>query len=250
MLLAFAAAAIIGMVVAIFAYVATSPGPGPATSAGPSDAAKAGDWIRANIPPGTRLLSAGPSGPADYPTESLNATDQSWHAFTYLLAGFGQPAGDAAPVWQSSTPVAVFGHVQIRRILGVTPEQIVRARDADRTTRLQAGAQLLANADVVVSKTAGDVLRGGGLDLRAAAAVTVLAAKLPVTLNEIVVDPAEAAAGLPARSITVYVPDPRRAVLLLSGITGAMTPDVVKLGPNGEVALHWPLSLTPIPSVN
>lgn len=156
-----------------------------------------------------------------------------------------------ATVWKSSIAVAIFDDVQVRYILALTPpDQIQRDRDADHADRLGAGTALQNNPQLMSSPTAKAILAAGELDLRAAAVLTALVAQAPVMLNSIAVVAAEAAALLPARSITIYSSDPAAVTQTLSALATAFAPDQVNLGENGAIELHWPISVTPMPSVN
>lgn len=210
-------------------------------------------WVRDNVPIRSRLLTDGLAAPAGYHTGTLVTDGQDWRQFDYLItAQTKTPLADApiTTVWQSSTPAAVFDGAQVRRILLVPPEQIQRDRDADRTDRAKAGAALLRNPNVVASPDARVVLENGQLDLRAATVLTGIASQTHINLADVTVAGPEAAAGVPARSITVYATDPSRVSRLLGGFTAVFQPDQVSVGENGAIRLHWPLSFTPIPSVS
>ena len=216
--------------------------------------APAADWIRANLPNGIRLLADGFDPPAGYQPVSLATAGQNWNHYSYFVTATttAPPAGSAlATVWESSIAVAVFDDVQVRCILPLTPpNQIQRNHDADQAERMRAGAALQNNAQLMASPTAKAILATGQLDLRAAAVLRALVGQVPVMLNEIVVVAAEAAANMPARFITIYSSDPAGAARALSGVSPALAPDQVTVGENGAIELHWPLSVTPMPSVN
>jgi hypothetical protein len=214
----------------------------------------AGDWIRANLPTGIHLLADRFDPPVGYQPVSLVTAGEKWDSYSYFVTATttAPPAGSAmATVWQSSIAVAVFDDVQVRRILPLTPpDQIQRDHDADQVERKRAGAALKNNAQLMASPAAKAILATGQLDLRAAAVLTALVGQVPITLNEIAVIPAEAAANMPARFITIYSSDPAGVTRALSGVSTALAPDQVSVGENGAIELHWPLSLTPMPSVN
>jgi hypothetical protein len=216
--------------------------------------AAADDWIRANLPAGTHLLADGFDPPAGYQPVSLEIAGSNWKNYSYLLTSTTTaPLADSAltAVWKSSTPVAIFSDGEVRYILPQTPpDEIRRNHEVDRIERLQAGAALQQNPHLMASPAAKDILAAGQLDLRAAAVLTAIVMQVPFALNEIDVVAPEAAAEMPARSITVYSSDPAGFTRALSGVTAALAPDQVTLGENGAVGLHWPLSVTPMPSVN
>ena len=216
--------------------------------------AAADDWIQANVPTGTHLLADGFDPPAGYQSVPLETAGSNWKSYRYLVtATTTDPLADSAlaTVWKSSTPVAIFGDVEVRYVLARTPpDEIRRNHELDRVERLQAGAALQQNPHLMSSPAAKDILAAGQLDLRAAAVLTALVMQVPFALNEIVVVAPEAAAEMPARSVTVYSSDPAGFTRALSGVVASMAPDQVTVGENGAVGLHWPLSVTPMPSVN
>jgi hypothetical protein len=230
-----------------------APRPGGQSAATRLDSA-AGDWVRANLPAGIRVLADGFDPPVGYQPVSIAAAGDNWKNYSYLITTTtGDPSGDSelAAVWKSSIPVAVFDDVQIRLILPLmSPDQIRRNRADDRAERLQAGTALTNNPQLVSTPAAKAMLAAGELDLRAAAAVSALVGQVQVTLNKISVVQAEAAAGMPARSITVYSEDPAAVTQALGGLSTAFAPDQVTVGENGAIDLHWLINVMPMPSVN
>ena len=126
----------------------------------------------------------------------------------------------------------------------------MRSRDADRADRLLAGTALLSNPRIDASPQAQSTLTVGGLDLRAASALTALAGAMDVEVADLEDVKAEAVAGMPARSMTIHVGDSGRASAVLSGMTSAFRPDQVIATPDGTFRLHWPLSFAPLPSIH
>jgi hypothetical protein len=217
-------------------------------------AAAADDWIRANVPAGTHLLVAGFDPPAGYQPVTLETAGSNWKNYNYLVTSTtSDQLADSAltTVWRSSTPVAIFSDVEVRYVLARTSPDAIRSNhDTDRVERLQAGAALQENPHLMSSPGAKDMLAAGQLDLRAAAVLTALVTQVPFALTEVVVVAPEAAAEMPARSITVNSSDPAGFTRALSGVVTSMAPDQVTVGENGAIGLHWPLSVTPMPSVN
>lgn len=237
-----------------FTHTGAAPRPQAAstTTRQRSDAAAA-EWIRANLPTGIHLLADAVDPPAGYQPVSLAAAGKNWTNYSYLVTATNTapPADSAlATVWKSSVAVAMFDDIQVRYVLALTPpDQIQRDRDADDAERLRAGAALQNNPQLTSSPTAKAILATGGLDLRAAAVLTALVGQVPVVLNNIAVVAAEAAAKMPARSITIYSSDPATVTQALSGLAAAFAPDQVTVGENGAIELHWPISVTPMRSV-
>jgi hypothetical protein len=212
----------------------------------------AAEWMRSNLPEGTTLLTDAQAAPPGFTNSPVGQPDQDWHAFDYLLTKPGDPPLDTkvAAVWRASVPVAVFPTVQVRRIIQTAPEETLRTREADRADRLVAGTALLSNPHIMASPQAQTTLAAGGLDLRAAATLTAISGALDVAVVDIEQVKAEAAAGMPARSMTIHAVDPGRVNTVLSGLTAAFRADQVIVTPDGTFRLHWPLSFAPLPSVN
>lgn len=224
----------------------------PPLTAAPTVEPAAAEWIRGNLPSDTRLLTDGPSPPPDYTATPISASGIDVRNFDYLLTSpRSDPPPDAAvaPVWQHSIPVAVFEKVQVRRIERTPADAILRSREADRADRLTAGTALLENPGMVIAPQPEAILAAGGLDLRAAATLTAIAGATAVNLTDIEHISAEAAAGMPARSLAVQVADVGKANVVLSGLTVAFRPDRVVAAGDGVMRLHWPLSVAPLPSI-
>lgn len=242
-------------IVATFAWATTNPRPlgVDASISTPTADADAADWVRSNIPSDAKFLTNGHAVPSGYPNSPIDQSDQDWHDFDYLLTSPGaDPPLDAsvAAVWESSIPVAVFPDVQVRRILRTPLAETIRTREADRADRLVAGTALLSNPRIAPSAQAQAIIAAGGLDLRAAATLTALAGSIPVYVANVEDVTAEAAAGMPARAITVHVADVTKGNTVVSGMTAAFRPDQVTATPDGTFRLHWPLRFDPLPSVN
>jgi hypothetical protein len=218
----------------------------------PTADADALDWMRENLPVDAKLLTDGHPVPAGYSGSPVGSS-QDWRTFDYLLTAPGiDPPLDTSvtQVWQSSVPIAIFPTVQVRRILQTPLAETLRTREADRADRLVAGTALLSNPNITASPQAQAGLTSGGLDLRAAATLTALAGAMPVYVANMEDVKAEAAAGLPARSMTVQVTNADKANTVISGMTAAFRAEQVTGTPDGTFRLHWPLRFAPLPSVN
>lgn len=235
-----------------FAVARPEPAPAsdPVVAATPC-APEASAWIRANVPTSSKLLTDGCAPPPGYPTSAITRA-QDWRDFDYLLTTHtGAPEGDAvaSPVLTSSLAVAVFDGVQVRRIVASEPGDPPPSRDADLDARLRAGRDLLRNPLITVSAIAQPVISRGELDLRAAAVLSALAGQLNVTLQDVTSVAAEAAAGVPARAVTIYTTDPARTLRMLAAFDPALRPGQTSTRENGAIALLWNLSTAPTPTV-
>jgi hypothetical protein len=238
-----------------FTHTSAAPRPYPAgTRTQQHSGTAVDDWIRANLPAGIHLLADGFDPPAGYRSVALATAGANWKNYSYFVTSrTSDPSTGStlATVWKSSTAVAIFDDVQVRYVLPLTPpDEIQRNHDLDRVERLRAGEALQHNAHLTSSPAAKHILATGQLDLRAAAVITALVNQAPVALNKITVVAPEAAAEMPARAVTIYSSDPAGVTRALSGVSPALAPDQVTVGENGALDLHWPLSVTPMPSVN
>jgi len=164
-------------------------------------------WVRANLSASARVLGEGPVvaalAAAGFPAESIATTGANWRDFNYVITS--SAANALGPARQSSSPVAVFAGLEVRQIVTHDLVGLLQARladRADRADRLMAGAALLRNPALASAAQPKTVLVDGDLDMRPAAVLVALGAQARVDLDAIDVVPAEAAAALPARSIS------------------------------------------------
>jgi MinD-like ATPase involved in chromosome partitioning or flagellar assembly len=213
------------------------------------------DWLRANVPAGTHVLTDGATSPTDYPGTPLPTAGQGWRDYSYLMTDSTSVAAPSdaarAAVWTASIAVAVFDDVQIRRILvQLSPDQIQHYRDIDRDDRRRAADALQSNPRVALSSNARQVLERGDLDQRPAVVIAGLTEQTSVTVVDIGIVEPEAAAGVPAHSAAISTPDPTATTTSVRAVLPLLAPDRIELDPTGVIHLHWPLNVTPIPSVN
>ena len=126
---------------------------------------------------------------------------------TYWLVSSGATGASAAAI-ATAVPVARFGSGATAdevglMLAGATPARRDAAIASDRSNRLAADAALAANQAIQTGPTVHRMLRRGGLDLRAASMLALLADAGPVRVRSLPIDPAEAAAGRPARTVVV-----------------------------------------------
>jgi hypothetical protein len=248
------AACVVGTVSWFFASHTVQPATPRSISAPAPPAPKdADDWMRANLPTSSRLLTDGTAAPVGYPTSSMSEA-QNWRDFDYLLTtqtGAPLPDAAAAPVWPWSTPVALFDGLQVRHIASDEgPDATPVDTNADLADRKRAGEALLLNPHLNVSAAARSELEKGNVDLRVGAVLSGLSSQFDLALQDVTPVPVEASAGTPARQVTIYTPDTGRAMRNLNAFDPALKPDRIVVGEFGAIGLHWPLSFSPIPSVN
>jgi hypothetical protein len=155
--------------------------------------------------------------------------------------------GSAARI--SSVPVAVFGpatrHVEVRMIVSGSASSLEHRMARDARDRLAAGKALLANHRLTAEPEPREVLRAGGLDIRAAAVLTLLAKKTDVNVSRLAVDQPEAAAGSPARTVTISLRDPKALSETLRMLPRAYTPSAVAQTSGRSRELTWSVGLAP-----
>lgn len=147
-----------------------------------------------------------------------------------------------------SAPIAAFGtgteQVVVRQTTS-TP-QVTRAAHHAAGVRQRAAQerQLLENKRLRVNSDGAAVLRSGGLDLRAAAVLALLADAAPLQV-QIVVDPAERAAGVPARQLLIRSSAPDKAHGVLAALPAAYRLASDQQQSNGFERLVWPIDPDP-----
>jgi pyruvate/2-oxoglutarate dehydrogenase complex dihydrolipoamide acyltransferase (E2) component len=149
----------------------------------------------------------------------------------------------------SMLPVAVFGSGPTRvQVCQIEPEPA--ATLAARLSGLAhdetaAEAALLSNPRVHVAPAARRVLATRALDMRAATVIAQLAANTKVSIDAINQAPAEAAAGRPARALTVSVGQPAVLSDTLRMLPAVYAPLTVATRANGQTRIDWPIGLAP-----
>jgi hypothetical protein len=181
----------------------------------------------------------------------------SWKQSGYVLstptlrAAASRSGVDAAAL-ASSVPVASFGpttgRVEVRQVVSdpAAAQQVSVLRHDDADTRRQAGTQLLSNHGIAVAAQPRAQLLAGRLDLRAAVVLAVLADSGPVQLTAVVADPAEAAVGLPARSIRIEGAALAELPGLVKTLGAQYRPNSPRHESDGSWLVSWPLASTPV----
>jgi len=257
----------IGMV--IWVWVGFHP---PAPELAHSDEQTAAEkWLAANVPYESRvtadafvtsdLVRAGRvrPEPVDY-IRICSSVDGSlpfgsWRDFDYLVSTASTRVDSAIlpPLEQalrSSIAVAIFGsgshRVEVRQILPRGIDGVDVRRSADAQARRRAEAALLHNRRVLVDLAAVGVLEAGGLDLRAATVLALMADRELLRVDAIDSDPAETAARLPARTVEITVTQPTLVADTVRGLPTDYRPQLVRtLGPMRS-QLVWPIAVAPV----
>jgi hypothetical protein len=179
----------------------------------------------------------------------------SWRDFDYLVSTASTRVDSAIlPVLEqalsSSISVAIFGdgpdRVEVRQILPRGTDGVDVRRSADQQARQRAEEALLHNRRVQVDLAAAQVLEAGGLDLRAATVLALMADQALLQVDAIDSDPAETAAGLPARTVKITVTQPTLVADTVGSLPTDFRPQLVrKLGPTRS-QLVWPIAVAPV----
>jgi hypothetical protein len=158
-------------------------------------------------------------------------------------------AGSLAAGQRASLPVASFGtgaaRVEVCLVVPGAQAALAARIKRDLHERALAAAALLRNPRVTATASARAALRRGQLDMRAATLLALLAARTPVRVDTIMIRSPEAAAGRPARSISVSVTDPAALTATTRMLTGDYTPARVTAAGGGATRLDWRVGLAP-----
>jgi hypothetical protein len=204
-------------------------------------AEQAAEWSVTNLPPHTPVFSA--SSPAGGLAGLRPVT--TCPRGGYLLVDAALRSRSAEPEVRHclarSFTVARFGSgsssAEVRSIaakVGAVTNAWRRALAAGR----RGGAALAANPYVLASPAVRGQLRAGRLDLRAEALLALLAGRGRIRVLEIIADPAEAAAGRPARFVTVEAAEPVFGVDL-TAIAPAYRPSTITRLPGARAGFGW-----------
>ena len=149
----------------------------------------------------------------------------------------------------SSVPLAVFGpaagRVEVRMVVPGSTSSLDARMARDAHDRVGAGRALLANPRVTTDPAPQAVLRDGRLDMRAATALALLATNTDVHVKRLALDQPEAAAGRPARTVTLSVRNTSALTQTLRMLPHAYAPSGVSAPVGGSCELTWSVGLAP-----
>lgn len=172
-------------------------------------------WVRANLP-----LSASIVAPPDVAKSLLAAKYGHAHSDSNL-AGLGpknvsylvgEPTvvdrvGALRGLVSATAPLAIFGsgngQTMIGQVFSGGAGNLARKLSADAKLRAEEGSDILRNSRIRADAGTRKVLAAGLLDSRAGALLVTMAINQVVTVSDPQRDPAEAAAGLPYRTVTI-----------------------------------------------
>ena len=147
-----------------------------------------------------------------------------------------------------SAPIAAFGSGPDEIVVRQTTSTPQSTRDAHHAAGVQqrtaAERQLLANPKLHMNADATRVVRAGGLDMRAAAVLALLAEATPLRV-QVLIDPAERAAGVPARRILITSSAPDQVHGVLAALPASYRLAADDRLSNGAERLTWPIDPDP-----
>jgi hypothetical protein len=224
--------------------------------------AQAERWIQANLARGTPL-SADPRVAVDLALYGFTAAHvveadgrgmQYWDTDEFIVSTptireVVSRSLERAAARTSTAPVAVFGgaagRVVVRMIVRASASGLDERLASDARDRAAAGGALTRNPRVMIDAALRRPLGRGELDLRAAAVLALLAAKTDVHIAKIVTDGCEAAAGRPARTLTLTLRDAEALATTLRTLPAAYAPAGVRKVDAGT-RLEWSVGLAPM----
>jgi hypothetical protein len=243
----------------------------PAAPLEPAAIAGARAWLNTNIARSQRI-SADPNLVGELRSAGFTAAHVApgypgapdWRADNVIIST-PETRAQAASVpaltaeLASSIPVAVFGtgtqSVEARMVFGTNHPDILSVqaqRQDDATNRRLAGEALLRNPRVTVAPAWSTLVSTGGLDLRPAVVIGLIAARTDVAVVAVKVDPAENAAGTPARTVRLSIP-PSVLPGLLTTLPAGYRPDRISSPTQNNTQLtelSWGVTLTPQPTLS
>jgi hypothetical protein len=242
------------------AYLLTHPSPQRRAAPPPAASAtvrQAETWIRENLPQ-TASLRADPAVTADlisagYPAAGPSVSIDSAGVFVVTTPANRDRSqrdlgGAAARI--SSLPVATFGsgpqRVDVSLLVGGSARSLPSRLSREASERRAADRALLTNPRLATPAMLRPWLDDGRLDLRAATVVALLAARTDVHVVRITLDPAEAAAARPARTVALSLADPTALTEVLRTLRSSYAPTRVVTPPDGTRQLTWPVGLAPV----
>ena len=246
----------------LIAYVltpapSTQPSPSPKTVAADTAVRQAQEWIEANLSRQTPLTADAAVADAlaiDGFTADKYQSGGRWDPDQFVVstpaihaAVSRHLAASAARI--SSVPVAVFGpatrQVEVRMIVPGSASSLDHRLARDARDRLAAGHALLASHRVTADPGPREILRDGQLDIRAAAVLTQLATKADVHITHLALDKYEAAAGSPARTMTISLRDTKALSETLRMLPPTYAPSSVVKASARSRELTWSVGLAP-----
>ena len=216
----------------------------------------ASSWIQNNLASSV-TVAADPTTAAQLRNDGMDhvtalpATADQLRFVRYLVTAAAAEPASAPPasLRARATPIATFGRpghtVTIEQVVALSSgETLPQLLARDRRARSLAGTQLAQNARLHTTAVTGPALRSGVLDLRAATVLAVLAGNGSVQLDRIDQIAAERTAHLPARTITITVPNAGAVGTQIRALAAPYGADSSQLSPT-KLTVQWPVDVAP-----
>jgi len=172
---------------------------------------------------GSGPTSAAPTGSPTRQAEDWIATNVTDDRTQYAVAAAGSTDAGA----DRSITVAAFGdgadRVEVHRLVTRGAAALAAAQEAARSTRLQAGASLAANASLQISPDAVDQIRTGQVDERLLNVLATLAAQHDLEVAAFPAVAGEEGVGAPRRTVEIDSIDFHPVVEGSAEVTDLMT---------------------------
>ncbi|MEP7021071.1 MAG: hypothetical protein ABI808_10490 [Pseudonocardiales bacterium] len=222
-------------------------------------------WLSTNLPHSARviadpavrtaLIRSGFSPSAVTPPGQVVGCDAiSFVVVTRALESAAITDETLAGCVRSALPVAIFGSgaaaVRIAETVPAGSHALASQRSRDSSDRTLAGAALAANPAVRAPTAIRTSLTAGQLDLRTATVLAVLAERTAVRITAVTGDPAEIAAGLPARTVDVVLTEAAALAPVLASLSEPFRPSAMVPTGRDSFRLTWPFTTAPIPQLN
>ncbi|MDQ2845841.1 MAG: glycosyltransferase family 39 protein [Actinomycetota bacterium] len=236
---------------------------------GPLDqpVAQAESWIERNVPRDSRLtvddafwVDLVRSGfprqnvvwyyKVDTDSAVQRLSPNGWRDYNYVvstqsLRSNPEAAPQVAQALRNSTPYAIFGtgdtRVEVRRVIPGGIDAYRSQAKLATTNRVAATAALAHNGEIRWSSMASGQLAANQLDLRAATALATLPAAQRISVDMLPINPDEAAASMPIRTVELNGITAAQARRALAGLPANYLPTEISAHGQTGVLLAWSL---------
>jgi hypothetical protein len=146
-------------------------------------------------------------------------------------------------------PIARFGtgpgRVEVARVVHGSRRAVIAAEAVNAKDRRTADAELLQNPRVHVADAYRAVFASGRVDMRAAALLALAAGDGDVSVQAVLTQPGEDAAGLPARRLVLSVENLGSLRSALASLPTSYRPAAVQRTER-RIRLVWPVRVPPV----
>jgi hypothetical protein len=236
----------------------------PAAARTPPLVQAAEAWLSTNLPHSAKVIADGtvraalidsgfPASAVTLPGNAVGCDAIAFVVVTRALESAATKDKTLAGCVRSALPIAVFGTgtaaVRIAETVPTGSRALAAQRAEDTYERGIASTALISNPSVQMSAAVRLTMSTGKLDLRAATVIAVLAGQAQVQIAAVLGDPAEIAAGLPARTVDLVLTHSAELAAVLATLSEPFRPSaIVRTGSDGY-RLVWPFATAPVPGL-